>query len=401
MSQMIDLETAKTMLGCDDATLQNLIDGGSVRAQRKDGRLMVSLEDIKAQSGEKSSSSDSILVLDSDDQLSIDLGSVDDSSQTMALGGAQTQELESASGTDSLSFGDELEVVSVEERSHHDSLAEGDGVATANIDDAANTQQLNFTDSNTAVMTDVDETVVDTGTATSDYQTVDEQGADGPNAGVASARVPSGRKSVRGSGRGMTPVEERKIPIWVVGIVFVLAVVNLGIILPTWTVALWPREGVYPQTGEKKFGADDGLWSNMASMLAGFSVEPDPDQFKKGHPGEVHIAIDKSSWDGQKGASFRSDEYLGPNYKGKPMAGALRAQSYLISSIETSTKTVDSKEVEIVNRATAIVKAPDGSIFKHVYEVEPDIKDGEGQDTGRYQIKSSKYQTGTKEGSVQ
>ena len=37
MSQMIDLETAKTMLGCDDATLQNLIDGGSVRAQRQDG----------------------------------------------------------------------------------------------------------------------------------------------------------------------------------------------------------------------------------------------------------------------------------------------------------------------------------------------------------------------------
>jgi hypothetical protein len=201
----------------------------------------------------------------------------------------------------------------------------------------------------------------------------------------------------------MTPVEERKIPIWVVGIVFVLAIINLGIILPTWTVALWPREGVvYVQTGEKKFGADDGLWSNMASMMAGFSVEPDPEQFKKSHPGEVHMPIDKSTWDGQKGASFRSDEYLGPNYKGKPMAGSLRSQSYLISSIETSTKTVDgNKEVEIVNRATAVVKAPDGSIFKHVYEVEPDNKDADGQETGRYQIKSSKYQPGTKEGNAQ
>jgi hypothetical protein len=139
----------------------------------------------------------------------------------------------------------------------------------------------------------------------------------------------------------------------------------------------------------------------MASSLAGFSVEPDPEHFKKGHPGEVHISIDKSTWDGQKGASFRSDEYLGPNYKGKPMAGSLRAQSYLISSIETTTKTVDGKEVETVNRATSVVKSPDGSIFKHVYEVEPDNKDADGQETGRYQIKSSKYQSGTKEGNAQ
>ena len=91
---------------------------------------MLNADDVNAQAGNTSTgeSSDSILVLDSESEdLSIDLGEViDDGAQTMDMSGGS--DLESRSGTDSLTFGDELEVVTF---------------------DDGNTEELTFDDSQT------------------------------------------------------------------------------------------------------------------------------------------------------------------------------------------------------------------------------------------------------------
>ena len=44
---MIDAKDAKKLLGCDDATLNNHINSGALRAQRAGGRLMVEQDDVE------------------------------------------------------------------------------------------------------------------------------------------------------------------------------------------------------------------------------------------------------------------------------------------------------------------------------------------------------------------
>ena len=44
---MIDAKMAKDVLGCDDATLQQHINSGAVKAQRQGGKLLVDQDDIQ------------------------------------------------------------------------------------------------------------------------------------------------------------------------------------------------------------------------------------------------------------------------------------------------------------------------------------------------------------------
>ena len=103
MADMIDAKDAKAQLNCDDATLQSHINSGALRAQRVGGKLMLNSEDVAklAKDGE-----DGTIVLTGDSEnLSIDLGKVvDDQAATMAQGKDTRKD-------DSITFGDELEVV--------------------------------------------------------------------------------------------------------------------------------------------------------------------------------------------------------------------------------------------------------------------------------------------------
>src|ERR1044071_7903702 len=103
MADMIDAKDAKQKLGCDDATLQSHVNNGTIRAQRVGGKLMLNAEDVAKLASE-------------------------------AGGGT---------ASDSITFGDELEVVSFDDNT---------GTSELNFDDTKQTGKagnLSFTDSNT------------------------------------------------------------------------------------------------------------------------------------------------------------------------------------------------------------------------------------------------------------
>jgi len=153
MADMIDANEAKARLGCDDATLQGYINNGTIRAQRTGGRILCNADDIAKLADGGDDDGTIVLTGDSDD-LSIDLGKVvDDSSETIVQlrGGAPDDS--------SITFGDELEVVSFDDNAHTSERV---------FDETRQTGEsghLSFTDSNTAVMTAVGETAVGATTA--------------------------------------------------------------------------------------------------------------------------------------------------------------------------------------------------------------------------------------------
>src|SRR3954464_7534169 len=159
MADMIDAKDAKQILGCDDDTLQKHVNAGTIRAQRVGGKLMLNKEDV-----DKVKEEDGTIVLTGDsDNLSIDLGKVvDDTSETIV----QSKGKDTNSG-ESITFGDELEVVNFDDTNTRDlSFEEKQGQPGGD-----KTGNLSFTDSNTAVMTAVDETNVGATTAPVDFQT--------------------------------------------------------------------------------------------------------------------------------------------------------------------------------------------------------------------------------------
>jgi len=217
MSTHISTADAKIILGCDDATLQNYISNGTIRASREGSRMLLLREDVENLRGVRPSDSDDgtiILSGDSED-LSIDLGEVvDDSSVTMV-------DQHDRAGTDSITFGDELEVVNFDDGN----------TAQLAFDDTDVTQDLQFTDSNTSVQTGYDETVVATGeatatgTATNDFQTV-EYGETGDDDTVNRTSM---RRSVRSQ---RSHVESAPIhPLWPVTLVLT-AVAMLVLVVP-------------------------------------------------------------------------------------------------------------------------------------------------------------------------
>jgi hypothetical protein len=245
MADMIDAKEAKRILGCDDDTLNNHINSGGIRAQRVGGKLMLNKDDVQKLGGED----DGTIVLTGDsDNLSIDLGRVDDTSETII----QTPSQPAKTGTQSITFGDDLEVVNFDDKNTQ-ALGSGD---------------LSFTDQNTAVQTAVGETEVGYTGA---------MDATGANEG---ARANSSQRSVRSN---RATVEVSPPPGWVVGVMAASLLVMMLAIIPFYFLAMMSQEGTDAK-GATKRGVDDSGWSRIAGSAAGFTVEPDAAKAKKNNP---------------------------------------------------------------------------------------------------------------------
>ena len=256
---LIDANEAKALLGCDDATLQNYVNNGTVRAQRVDGKLMIVREDVEnLGSASGSDSDDGTIILSGDSEdLSIDLGEViDDNAATMVQSRDDLNDSQ-----DSITFGDELEVVNFDDG----------GTEELNFDDSEATASLSFTYSNEAVVTDVDETVVGTATATgtSDFQTVDYGDDDEED------QVGPTRRSVRSQRVRQAPVKTHWI--WPTLLILTMLIVAF-FVMPFIVMMSVTGEGEY-YNGSEKRGTADNMFTGIASALAGFSVEPDKDVF--------------------------------------------------------------------------------------------------------------------------
>ncbi len=298
MADMIDAKDAKQLLGCDDEALNNHINGGTVRATRVGGKLMVNKEDVQRLVAE---GDDGTIVLTGDsDNLQIDLGKVvDETSETII----QDQRTASRGATDSITFGDELEVINFEDSKGTQELA---------FDDSKKTMDLNFTDQNTAVMTAVDETQV--GATTAQLDTSHDQG---PIAGPGSNES---RRSVRSN---RVRVESAPVhPMWV-AFMAVTTLIMAFLITPYFVMGAWARGDDRDAKGGQARGVDDNFWTNMASTAVGFSVEPDKKHFDVVNQGKEFV----SNPDAQ--VSFRSQKY-----QGKFPTDADKRDSYIIEKID-------------------------------------------------------------------
>jgi len=283
MADMIDANEAKARLGCDDATLQGYINNGTIRAQRTGGRILCNADDIAKLADGGDDDGTIVLTGDSDD-LSIDLGKVvDDSSETIVQlrGGAPDDS--------SITFGDELEVVSFDDNAHTSELV---------FDETRQTGEsghLSFTDSNTAVMTAVDETAVGATTAPLDFQTQE-----------SSAANASSRRSVR-SNRMVTREEQPTHWIWPTCLILTTLVAAFFIV-PYYVMAAVPKEEGTMYNNDRALGAQDNGWTRMAGGIAGFTVEPDRARFTQDNPGVDWIDIKDS---GENQATWRHQLFRG------------------------------------------------------------------------------------------
>jgi len=314
MADMIDAKEAKQILGCDDDTLQKHVNAGTIRAQRVGGKLMLNREDV-----DKIKEEDGTIVLTGDsDNLSIYLGKVvDDTSETMV----QTGPKDTQAG-ESITFGEELEVVNFDDTNTRDlSMDEKRGDKTGS---------LSFTDSNTAVMTAVDETQIGATTAPVDFQTSTDQPASSQ-----SGRGPAdSRRSVR-SNRARAEVQKVHVG-WIILMVLILAI-GTFLIIPYYFFSTWPSAevpisdaSVWNKT-ETRRGVTDNTWTNIASMVAQFSVEPNEKHFKEMHGSDAQFT---SYSDTDRQATWRYEEYLG-TLKGKDE----RLNSFLITEVSEDGKT--------------------------------------------------------------
>jgi hypothetical protein len=254
MADMIDAKEAKQILGCDDDALNNHINGGTVRAQRIGGKLMVNKEDVLKVAAEQD---DGTIVLTGDsDNLQIDLGKVvDDTSETLIQANPNKN-----APTDSITFGDELEVINFEDNKATSELA---------FDDSKKTMDLNFTDQNTAVMTAVDETQVGATTAQLDTSN-DASPVNAPSSSESRRSVRSNRVRVE-----IAPVH----PMWV-AFMALTTLIMAFFITPYLVMAAWPRGEDRDAAKNQARGVDDNFWTSMASTMSGFSTEPSKKRFE-------------------------------------------------------------------------------------------------------------------------
>ena len=325
---MINAAEAQQMLSCDDATFSNYVNNGTLRSQRVDGELMVEADDVQSLlAGGGTESSDSILVLDSESEdLAIDLGGTGEDSATI---------FDSGSGTDQITFGDELEEVNFDEESSEKIDFGDDAEQTVSFDDAEMTvafdeesasDALSFTESNTAVLTDVDETM--TATATSDYQTIEDDFADdGPQ---RSSGVSSVRRSVRAE-RVRQPVQKVSVA-WLILLMLTL-IVCAAAITPYYGMSYWPKENVDHYNGDRAYGIDDNGWSSFAAMVVGFDVEPDADKWRDNNPGsdQPHRPLNQAF--PEQVDVWRYKEYQG-KYETEEDPEGMRSKHFMISRVE-------------------------------------------------------------------
>ncbi len=303
MADMIDAKEAKQRLGCDDAALQNYVNAGTIRAQRSGGKLLLNEEDVGKLANDKDEEGTIVLTGDSDD-LSIDLGKVvDDSAETIVHNKGDKQ------GTESITFGEDLEVVNFDDNQNTSELVFDE---TKQTGAAGN---LSFTDSNTAVMTAVDETAVGATTAPIDFQTsVDEPKSSG-----------SARRSVR-SQRVLVEAEAVHW-IWPT-LMIVTLVVAFFFILPYYVMSVYPGEGKYAYSKDSVIGVGDNGWTGMAGGVAGFTVEPDKDVWEKRGNGEFFANPDPQ-------VGWRFKQYRGSDIT----ATGARPETFVVTAIDTEKKT--------------------------------------------------------------
>lgn len=315
---MIDAKTAKELLGCDDATLQQHVNSGAIKAQRQGGKLSVDEDDVQRLAKHEDDEGTIVLTGESDN-LQIDLGKVvDDSSETIV-------QSKPAAGKDtqSITFGEELEVVSLEDNRTQD-------IQPTKPTTAA--QGLSFTDSNTAVMTSVEETSV--GNTTAPIET-GPQNRSGP--------LPvgeSGRRSVHSSRRA----PEQDTPVawyWFACMALTFALAAF-FVAPYYVIATSHKLGDRDYVGTTERGADatvrvadDTIWTPMAGNIAGFNVEPDKTAWSKaGNVGEYKDI--KQFKDNQ--ADWRYQKYLdGINTPGE------RLESFVVVKLSDDGKKAISK----------------------------------------------------------
>ena len=273
MADMISASEAKNILGCDDATLNNHINNGSIRAQRVDGQMQVNHEDVLRLSTGSESDDDGTLILASEsDDFSIDLGEVvDDSAATMVHGHSDDAQI-------TFNDSDGLEMPDL------------DAEATQDMGTTDATADLSFTESNTAVVTSVDETMVDetmVDQTAADLQTVDYGDTsydDNPR------RSNSGRVSQRSIRSQRVEFEEDEVHVaW--PILMGLSLVICLLSIPYIYMMSWPTGNA--DSGEKLPGTVDNFFTNMAASVVGFSVEPDAARHKQIDPSKPHIEMGK------------------------------------------------------------------------------------------------------------
>lgn len=261
---MIDAKQAKEILGCDDATLQQHVNSGAIKAQRQGGKLLVDEEDVE-RLVKKEDEEGTIVLTGESDNLQIDLGKVvDDSSETIVQPKAA-----GAKDSQAITFGEELEVVSLEDNKAQD-LGQTKPTTAA--------QGLSFTDSNTAVMTSVEETAV--GATTAPIETGPQQGARPLPAGE------SGRRSVRSSRRA--PEIDVQVPWYWFACLALAVAVGAFLVIPFYVIGM-TNSGRTDPGGNALRGVDDNMWTGIAGSIAGFAVEPDAEKWRKNNPGaEYH-----------------------------------------------------------------------------------------------------------------
>jgi hypothetical protein len=320
MADMIDAKEAKSLLNCDDAALNNHINSGAIRAQRVQGKLMLNKEDV-AKVVKESGDEGTIVLTGDSDELSIDLGKVvDDASETIVQ-----PRKDSSNATESITFGDELEVVSFDDGNTKD----------LNFDKTKATQpgNLSFTDSNTAVMTAVDETHVGGTTGPIDFQTSQIENSGPQNVGGSS------RRSVRSN---RARAEQVKVHwIWP-SLMALTLVLGLALILPYYFITMMPHAfDEKDAKGNVRRGLDDNGWTNMASGVAGFSVEPDSAKFKQTHPDGEWMDMKNPDKDPQAEWRFKQ-------YQGKFTKPGERLDTFVITEVQQEGKKAKSKLGDVV-----------------------------------------------------
>ena len=348
MADMIEAKDAKKKLGCDDATLNNYVNSGTIRAQRTGGKLMLNAEDVDKlageQGGEEEEEGTIVLTGDSDD-LSIDLGKVvDDSSETLV------HSKNDPKNTESITFGDELEVVSFDDNQNTSELV---------FDETKQTGQagnLSFTDSNTAVMTAVDETAVGATTAPIEFQTQENE----PGSGNRPSSAASSRRSVR----SQRVVVEETAAHWIWPTLLIASfIVGLFFVIPYYVIGLYPAGDERLSNRNRALGIDDNAWTSMAGGLAGFSVEPNADRFKRTNPGSEFIDI--TATDPQ--ATWRHKQFRGSHNERDE-----RVESFIITELTedpatkkiTSAKAMHGATYPVGEKTTPVVGSPDAPIVE-------------------------------------
>ncbi len=295
MADMIESKEAKQILECDEATLIAHINKGAIRAQRVGGKLLLNKDDVEKLKKED----DGTIVLTGDsDNLQIDLGKVvDDTSETISQPAAG-QAAGRKSGEDSITFGDELEVVNFDDGKTTELKATPEKTGTAALSKPA----LNFTDSNTAVVTAVEDTHVGGTTSSIGVTTeIEGQQQDSPN----QSEPADSRRSVR-SNRARAEVASVHWA-WFLVLLFTL-LFGLFLVAPYYFLANATRDEK-DAAGNQARGTSDTLWVPMTTTFTGFTVEPDKAKFAAENPGAEYRDI--ASTPGNEKASWRYQAYRG------------------------------------------------------------------------------------------